>query len=91
MGKPLGKRLLFLLVGINLAWLIYDAYIWIIGKQTLSQWIYLNSEKSFSFLLYTLGVALIIPFVLVWHWELIPLLFKHLRNNDKNNNSNPSN
>lgn len=73
-GEFLGVTLLVFLV----VWLLADLIIWLSGRETLSQWIIKESKKRLAFNIMALVVTIGLAAILVWHWELIPILIEHL-------------
>lgn len=73
-GEFLGLLLGILISG----WLFLDLVVWLLGYQTLSQWVIREGTKRLTFVLGTLLLIIGTASLLIWHFELIPLLMCHL-------------
>jgi hypothetical protein len=71
--------LLGLILGLFLVlWLTTDFILFLIGKQTFSQWVIRHARKRLFFTLIALFLIIGTATVLIWHFELVPILIGHI-------------
>jgi hypothetical protein len=59
-----------LVLGVG-AYLLLDLSLWLVGYQTLSQWVIKKSKESRAFGFFVFVVVLGGAILLLWHWEMI--------------------
>lgn len=73
-GEALGVALLS---GLSV-WGLFDAAVWLLGKETFSRWVITESKKRLIFSLAALTVIVGGAYLLVSHFELAGIILCHL-------------